>query len=99
MSCSINFGDHSAVKTHTVRSECGQTVQFSDRNSQETSYPLRYWAPASDLNELLNQLRRSFGREDTHGAIRMWANSPVLRSKFPRNKLSIAILGTSVRSE
>ena len=48
------------------------------------------------LNQRLNQLRRSLKREDTHGAIRTWRSTPVLKSRFPPNRLGVGILFTAV---
>jgi hypothetical protein len=68
-----------------------------DRLGDKDTTGTLYIGEAGWLNERLNQLRRSLGREDTHGASRMWRHSQVLKSKFPTNRLSIALLGTSVR--
>ncbi len=50
------------------------------------------------LNERLNQLRRSLHREDTHGASALWRQSTALRSKFPIEKLGVAVLSTGART-
>ena len=56
-----------------------------------------YIGEAGWLNDRLNQLRRSLHSEDSHPASRMWKQSPVLRSKFPANKLGVSLFFTSVR--
>ena len=58
-----------------------------------------YIGEAGGLSERLNQMRRSFGREDSHGASSFWRQSSALRARFPLTKLGIALLytGTKVR--
>jgi hypothetical protein len=56
-----------------------------------------YIGEAGRMNARLNQLRRSFRREETHGAVRRWQDSELLKSRFPKERLAIAILWTTVR--
>jgi hypothetical protein len=69
----------------TINRNCGQ-----DQNGT------LYIGEAGWLNQRLNQMRRSLRGEDTHGASRMWRQSAILNSRFPSNKLGVAILLTRV---
>lgn len=77
--------DDAPTRPATIRRVCGE-----DRSGT------LYIGEGGWLNQRLNQLRRSLRSEDTHGASRMWRDSAVLKSKFPLNKLRVAVLFTPV---
>jgi hypothetical protein len=79
----IGLATENALRIATIERTCGADVTGT-----------LYLGEAGWLNERLNQLRRSLGREDTHGASLMWRQSVALQSKFPTNKLGIGILFT-----
>jgi hypothetical protein len=71
-------------------------VAFLDRACGHDLSGTLYIGEAKWLNERLNQMRRSFEGEDSHGASSLWRQSSALRLKFPLKRLGIALLFTGV---
>ena len=55
-----------------------------------------YIGESAFLHRQLNELRRSFGSEYAHNAIDMLLSIPLLKSKYPSNKLGLALLPTGI---
>jgi len=80
----IGLATNEAVSPATISRSCG-----------EDSTGTLYVGESGWLNERVNQMRRSLRGEGTHGASSLWSRSEILQSKFPREKLGVAMLFTN----